>query len=227
MTTVRCLDFETTGFPPNAGVCEVGWTDVQPRAGELATIYPTVSYLCNPGMPIGAGARDVHGISDDMVAGEPPTAERFRRAMDGADVFCAHNAEFERAFFGGGDKSWICTYKVALNRYPRLPNHRNGTIPDHLSIYLDPDRSAPLHRAGPDTYVTARILQRFLEDGLTVEDMIAISARPKSVTRMPFGKHAGAEIASLPTEYLQWAADKLSAADVRHACAAELRRRRA
>lgn len=225
MTIIRCLDFETTGFPPNAGVCEVGWTDVQFREGEPATIYPTVSLLCNPGMPIGAGARDVHGINDEMVAGEPPTSERFRRLMEGVDVFCAHNAEFERAFFGGGDKPWICTYKVALNRHPGLPNHRNGMIPEHLSISLDPSRCVPLHRAGPDTYVTARILQRFLMDGLTIEDMVAISARPKQVVKMPFGKHAGTEITRLSTGYLQWAADKLSKADVRHACAAELRRR--
>lgn len=221
MTIIRCLDFETTGFPPKAGVCEVGWTDVQLHEGEPATVGPTLSFLCNPGMPIGAGAHDVHGISDEMVAHMPPTTDVFQRLVAGADIFCAHNVEFERVFFRGGDRPWICTYKVALALHPNLPNHRNGTIPKNLGIELDPARCVPLHRAGPDTYVTAKILERFLHGGLTMGEMVTITSRPKSVQRMPFGKHSGTEISKLPTEYLQWAADKLSAADVRHACAAD------
>ena len=222
---IRVLDFETTGFPPKAGVCEIGWTDVQPRTGEPATIYPTVSFLCNPGMPIGAKAREVHGISDEMVENLDPSSARFLDLNRGADVFVAHNCEFEQAFFAGGEKPWICTYKVALARYPELPNHRNGTIPEHLGIELDPARCAPLHRAGPDTYVTAMILRRFLADGLTVDEMIAISKSPKTVTKMPFGKYAGWSFDRLPRDYLEWAVAKMGAPDIRAACSAELRKR--
>jgi exodeoxyribonuclease X len=221
MTVIRCIDFETTGFPPKAGVVEAGWTDVSIFRGGHRT-GETRSELCRPGLPIGAEAMAVHGITEDMVIDARPTAKVFVDLADGADVFCAHNAAFEQAFFGGCGKPWVCTYKVALATYPDLPTHRCGDLPGHLGLRLDPERSAPLHRAGPDAYVTAALLGHFLDRGLFVEDLIRISSAP----RVPFGKHKGTSFDQLPTDYLQWAASMLSADDVRAACAAELAKRR-
>lgn len=221
---IRCLDFETTGFPPNAGVCEVGWTDVIVNGADVQ-ILPTVSLLCKPGMPISPGAMAVHGITDEDVAGQPPTTERFMRVMSGADVFCAHNAAFERQFFEGGDTPWICTYKVALELIDGLPNYKNGDIPRHLGIDLDPARCAPLHRAGPDTYITAKILEFFLLNGCQPEKMVEISLRAKVVRKMTFGKHNGEMIADLPDSYLQWGRYNLSIPEFRAAFEAEIKRR--
>jgi exodeoxyribonuclease X len=223
---IRCIDFETTGFPPRANVCEAGWTDlIVTDAG--VTMGDTMSYLCNPGLPIGKEAMRVHGITEEMVAHEPPSATIFMKVMQGADIFCAHNAQFEQNFFSGGGKPWICTYKVALSEYPALPNHRNGTIPEHLGIKLDPDRAAPLHRAGPDTYVTAKILWRLLGDGLTVRRMVEITSAPKIISRMPQGKgkYPGVEIRNLPRDYLEWAAKNYPIEDFRRALSRELRAR--
>ncbi len=222
---IRCVDFETTGFPPKAGVCEVGWTDVTIANGDIS-VGESFGLLCNPNMPIEEQAGSIHGITDAMVAGEPPTAERFMRLMDGADVFCAHNAEFERAFFGGGEKEWICTYKVSLALYPDLPTHKNGDLPGHLGIDLDPARCAPLHRAAPDTYVTARNLVRMLEQ-LSPKQMIEITQRPREISRMPFGAHKGKPLAEVPDDYIRWAADNMKAEDVRAALVREAKRRKA
>jgi len=221
---IRCIDFETTGFPPRAGVCEVGWTDLTACDGGWA-ISETRAFITNPGMPIGAEAMAVHGITEDDVAGAPPSATLFRQLVDGADVFVAHNCEFERNWFGGSGRPWICTYKVALRLHPNLPNHRCGTVPEHLGIELDPARSAPLHRAGPDTYFTALILERFLRDGATIAELIAISKAPRHIVRMPFGKHRGMHLSELPADYLSSAARNIDAPDVRAALAAELKRR--
>lgn len=219
---IRCIDFETTGFPPKAGVCEIGWTDVQPRENEPATIYPTTSFLCNPGMPIGIQAMAIHGITEDDVADAPSALTMFAKAMENVDVFCAHNAEFEQQFFGGGERPWICTYKVALVQYPDLKTHKNGSLPEQLGIDLDAARCAPLHRAGPDTYVTAMILKRFLADGVSVDAMVAITRAPRRVTRMPFGKYAGTKISDLPRDYMAWAVRNLSSPDIVAAIRSEL-----
>lgn len=224
MTIIRVIDFETTGFPPRAGVCEAGWTDIILDGGAVE-IRETVAKLCNPGMTISPEAEIVHGISDEMVIDAPAAAKVFAEMARGVDAFCAHNAEFEQKFFGGGDTPWICTYKLALALHPRLPNHKNGDIPRHLGISLDADRSAPLHRAGPDTYVTARILERFLSDGLTFEDALKISNAPKQ--RMPFGKYKGMLFSDLPMDYLIWARENMNAGDVRAALVKELDKRRA
>ncbi len=222
---IRCIDFETTGFPPNAGVCEVGWTDVTIANGEIF-IGDSFGLLCNPNMPIEEKAGSVHGITDAMVANEPPTAQRFMTVMDGAEVFCAHNAEFEQAFFGGGEKDWICTYKVALVLYPDLPTHKNGDLPGHLGIDLDPSRCEPLHRAAPDTYVTAMNLVHMLEQ-LSPAQMIEITTRSREISRMPFGLHKGKPLSEVPDDYICWAIENMSAADVRAALAREAKRRKA
>lgn len=224
---IRCLDFETTGLPPGAGVCEAGWTDIEVAVDGAVSMSSTYAELCNPGMPIGEEAGAVHGITDAMVATAPSSALVFRKIMEGADVLCAHNAEFEQLFFAGGELPWLCTYKVALVLHPDLPSHRNGTIPEHLEIVLDPECCAPLHRAGPDTYVTAMILQHFLANGSTVADMVAISKKPRQISRMPFGKHKGVWIKDLPLSYMKWAAENMDAADVRNAIKRELKARAA
>lgn len=223
---IRVLDFETTGFPPNAGVCEIGWTDLTIMPDAPVEISETVAFLTNPGLPIGQKAQEVHGITDAMVSDAPAYALGFRRAMEGADAFCSHNAEFEQNWFAGGGKPYLCTYKIALALSPELPNHKNGNLPGLLGIDLDLDRCEPLHRAGPDTYVTAMILRHYLGKA-SFSDLMQISAGARRITRMPFGKHQGVEIRNLPTEYMRWAVDNLSAKDVVAAMKAELRARRA
>lgn len=201
---IRVIDFETTGFPPKAGVCEAGWTDVRISQGR-AIVGDTVSRLCNPGLPISPQAEAMHGISDAMVAGEKPSSLIFKEMNEGAEAFCAHNCEFERNFFGGYDRDWICTYKVALAKFPGLNSYKNGNLPAALGIVLDPARCAPLHRAGPDTYVTAMILAHFIGAGIAVSEMVSAT----TVDLMPYGKHRGTPIRDLPLTYMRWAAEHL------------------
>lgn len=223
---IRVIDVETTGFAPPARVVEMGWTDVIVDAdGSVSVSDQSISRLCDPGIPIPPEVSKIHGITDDMVAGHPAPATVFMEVGQGAHVFCAHNAEFEQRFFGGGECPWICTYKVALARYDGLSSYKNGNLPALLGIDLDPDRSAPLHRAGPDTYVTALILAHMLRDGLTVDEAIKISLGLKAVRHMPFGKHKGERIEDLPDSYLAWGIDNLDSKDIRAAMSAEIKRR--
>lgn len=208
MKTLRVIDFETTGMPPDAQVCEVGWCDVHVRdADEVnhpADIGMPIGMLVNPNRPMPPEARAVHHISDEDLVGAPPVTKGFLSLTDGfPDVFVAHNAAFEREFFTGGSIPWICTLKVARRLWPECPSHTNQCLRYFLNVSLDDELAMPPHRAAPDTYVTGHILLRAL-DLASVDQMIDWTAQPSLLPRVTFGKHRGQNWSDLPGDYLDW-----------------------
>ncbi len=138
MTLIRVIDFETTGLPPNAAVCEVGWCDVAGYAADVTTGlkqwqvgHPT-AMLTDPGRPMPPEARAVHHLSDFDCIGEPGPAIAFMKLTDGANIFAAHNAAFEMEFFMGGGRPWICTMKCARRAWPDLDAFGN----QFFSVFL-------------------------------------------------------------------------------------------
>jgi exodeoxyribonuclease X len=215
---IRVIDFETTGIPSNEAshaVCEVGWCDVVVENAE-ARISTGGHRLCDPGRPMPAEAMAVHHITDRDIAtgGEAgrracPPDVAFRRIMeDEPEIFAAHNAEFEKQFFGGGGKPWLCTYKAALRVWPDAPSHSNSVLRYWLGLNLDARHAMPPHRAGPDAFVTAHILVKLIEAGASIEDMLRWSTGPALLPRITFGKHRGAKWQDVPSDYLEWVANK-------------------
>jgi exodeoxyribonuclease X len=223
---IRVIDFETTGLPPNAAVCEAGWTDLIVEGNECE-IRPTMARLIHPGRAIPEEVSKIHGITDAMVVGCPSPDAVFREMMEDADVFCAHNCEFEQNFFRGGDRAWLCTYKVALVHLSDAPSHKNGALPEYLGLQLDPALCEPAHRAGPDTYTTAHVLAALIGRGHDVAEMIEITKKPRQISRMPFGKHKGTYMVDLPDGYLRWGIENMDARDVVAAMKREVARRKA
>lgn len=206
---IRVFDFETTGVPTNEqrhAICEVGWCDiVDGRIGEPH------SFLINPGRPIPIEATAVHHITDAMVAGAPPPDVACRAlSMGNPDVFFAHNADFEREFFGG--EPLACSYKIALRFWPEAEKHSNQFLRYFFGFELDRAKTEPPHRAGQDAYVTAHIVARIMEEaaarGISMDEMIRWSKGPALLPRIPFGKHRGSRWEDLPTDYLRWIVDK-------------------
>ncbi len=80
------IDLETTGLDPE--------TD---RIVELSYVIddgPTMTFRCNPGMPIPPSATEVNGITDTMVAGCPPFslhAPAIAAIMQREQVVVAHS----------------------------------------------------------------------------------------------------------------------------------------
>lgn len=209
MTLIRALDFETTGLPteedPHA-ICEVGFTDVVD--GVVAD--QTFAMLVNPGRKMPVEAQAVHHISDADLAGAPPITDGLQMLMRGPpDFFAAHNADYEQGFFAGGGVAWIDTWKVALRLWPDATSHSQQVLRYHLDLGCDRDRAHPPHRAGPDSYVCAMILQRILQDGrASLDQMVKWSKGAPLLHRVTFGKHKGMLWDDLPTDYLQWIAHK-------------------
>jgi exodeoxyribonuclease X len=211
---LRVVDLETTGLkPPEAAICEIGWTDIlldTDLAGQTDWTLNGPQYLyVDPGRPIPPEARAVHHISDRDVAGEMSPDVGLQALMRGApEVFVAHNSIYDRQFFAGGETPWICTRKVAMRLWPDAPNHQNQTLRYWLDIdgqyHFMPDRAQPSHRAGPDTYVTAHLVLKALES-TTVTQMIEWTNQPSLLPgAIHFSKHKGTPWSKLDSGFLQW-----------------------
>lgn len=202
-TFIRIADTETTGFPPDAEMVEIGWTDIRYYPTGWAIEADGMSRFVNPGRPIPPGVTKIHGITDDMVVGgmDPEEARRF--IGKGPDFICAHKADFDSKFLTGHGLPWICTLQSARHAWPGMPNYKNETLRQKLGIEVSGDA----HRAGYDSAVTARILIK-LFDVMTIEQMVKVSMPSYQPLRMPFGQHAGKRFSEIDSKYLYWLATK-------------------
>lgn len=203
MTTIRVIDFETSGTePPEAEVCEVGICDLHLEPKLVGTPR---SWLCGvKAMP--PEVRAVHHIS----LAECVQAAAFDAAtmIDGdLAAIAAHNSEFETKFFAP-TLPVICTYKAALRVWPDAPSHSNGALrywlEDQGLIAPDHALTQPAHRAGPDAYVTAHILLALFNTGVTGREMIAWTKEPRLLPTCPIGKFRGAPWPEVEAGFLGW-----------------------
>lgn len=203
MTTIRVIDFETTGTEPPAEVCEVGTCDLDLDA---RLVHTPRAWLCGvKSMP--PEVRAVHHISLAECKGEQPfEAGDMFREMD-IQAIAAHNAEFETKFFDS-PLPVICTYKAALRVWPDAPSHSNGALrywlQDQGKISPDHALTQPAHRAGPDAYVTAHILLALFDAGATGRDMVAWTKEPRLLPRCPLGKFRGQPWSEVEAGFLGW-----------------------
>ena len=205
MTTIRCCDVETTGIPTpedKHAIVEFGWCDLTTK--PLFVDYPD-SVLCHPNRPIPKAAMAVHHITDAMVA----DATGAVGDLSGADYLAAHNADFEQQFIKS-EIPWICTWKVALRVYPEAESHALQFLRYELELKANEIAASPPHRAGPDAYLCALLLERMMRDKpeITLDDMVRWSSGHPLLPRCPLFKHKGKKWADVPADYLDWIVNK-------------------
>lgn len=164
--TFVAFDFETTGlYPASDRIVEFG--AVKFRAGEEIDRFER---LANPGIPIGADAAAVSGISDADVAGEAPVADvlpEFVGFLEDA-VLMAHNAPFDLGFLraavqrlGQADigNTIIDTQVLAMKAFPRRKSYGLQNLAVELG--LPPNRA---HRACDDAIMCMRLFNRCVDE---------------------------------------------------------------
>ena len=229
---VRVIDLETTGSsPPAHAVCEIGWQDVVRQGDGTWSLGDNHgARFVDPGRSIPPVTMAVHHIMDEDVIGAPfwqDIAPTILRPEGGTLALAAHRASFEQRFCTpklSGGAAWICTWKCALRLWPDSPSFSNQVLrywrmPDGL----DRETGLPVHRAFPDAYVTAHHLRDQL-NAAGLEQLLAWSAEPGLLPRIPYGSDRGLSFRELPDDVLQrYVSDRNE--DVRFSAQTEIARR--
>jgi exodeoxyribonuclease X len=214
---LRVIDLETTGNSfTDGGVVEIGWQDLRRGADGVWTLAGgPQAILIDPRTPISSSTSAIHHIIDEDVVGAPLWTDAAPAILSGGvegrpAALAAHRSAFEQRWCAEVQPrgtAWICTYKCALRLWPEEPGHSNQGLrysrrPDGLDRAL----GLPAHRAGPDAYVTAHHLRDMLALA-DVPTLLAWSAEPALLVRVPFGRLRGRRFVDLPTEELARLAD--------------------
>jgi DNA polymerase-3 subunit epsilon len=177
------LDTETTALSPDDGQClEVGAVLFHvPTRSVLLQVSFLLPCLANP-------AEHVNGIPAAVSRLEQPWRDGlacFEAMVASADVLVAHNAAFDRQWFGHGDlpslnKPWICSMQDVpwpAERHLRA----NPSMRDLALAYGIPVWAA--HRALTDCTYLAQVLAR-CED---LEALLQAALEPRQLYRARLG----------------------------------------
>ena len=165
------FDLETTGLSPRYGdlVIEIGAVAIE--NGRLTDEFQS---LIKIDKAIPWAAQRVHGISNKMLAGQPPATRifpEFHRFI-AQNPLIAHNAVFDIRFLHHEfsrvgltlENSHHCTLKLSRRHYPHLRSHKLENLARHL---LGPaaTQNLHLHRALDDARLTAKIWLKMMVAG--------------------------------------------------------------
>lgn len=157
------IDVETTGLSPiNNELIEVSAIKYE---GDKR--IDTFSTLIKPKQSIPYYITNITGITNEMVEDCPYIEEIMPRLIEFISDYpiVAHNANFDYQFIQNYSKNSFSKNKVidtvAIGRklYPRLPNHKLGTIAKYIGITED-----GFHRAEFDCECCARIYIEYLKN---------------------------------------------------------------
>lgn len=202
-------DTETTGVKPD-----------KDRIIEIAAFDPVQNRsfckFVNPKMPIPPESTQICGITDDMVKDADDfsiVGKEFFEFCGGNVFLIAHNNDsFDKNFLIHESKrsglilpnfSYIDTLKWARKYRPDLPRHPLQYLRE---IYGIPSNQA--HRALDDVLVLHKIFSLMIED-LPIEEVYNLlynNQTSNQIRQMPFGKHRGTPLETLPKHYLKWLA---------------------
>lgn len=192
-----------------------GTNSEKDRIIEIAAFDPlqnrTFVSFVNPGIPIPAEATSIHNITDEMVKSAGSWKEvgaEFATFCQGEIVLIAHNNDtFDKLFLEQEYKrnglempTWpfIDSLKWARKYRRDLPRH---TLQNLREVYQIPANQA--HRALDDVIVLKEVFMQMVDD-LTMEEVMELLKTTGTLSRMPFGKHQGKPLSTIPSDYVAW-----------------------
>lgn len=201
------LDCETTGLDEEDRLCEVAY--------QSDDILP-VNEQFKPPVPIKVGAMAVSHITNKMVEDKPefvgsPAYSQLKLLAEEGYVLVAHNAPFDLKMLakeGIVFNKYIDTKKMshALDIDMDMESHRLQYLRYFYEVELP---NAVAHSAEGDVDVLVAVYHKLHEllENPSVEELIALSAKPVLYTKFKFGKYNGnyiAHVASVNPGYLEW-----------------------
>lgn len=154
------VDVETTGLDTTADrIIELGLVAFEfDGAGIVYGVDPKREWFEDPGLPIPPEAREITGITDEMVRGQRIDDSAVQQEIARAHIVIAHNASFdrrmlERRFPEFANRHWGCS----LNDVPWAAFGSRGAKLDYLLFQLCKEFHTG-HRAGDDCLATLHVL---------------------------------------------------------------------
>jgi DNA polymerase-3 subunit epsilon len=161
--TIAVVDFETTGLGPTSGGRATEIAAVLVREGEVVDAW---SSLMNSGAWVPPQIQALTGISNEMLADAPPSAQvmqELARFTAGCPLI-AHNAAFDRGFWqaemaraglaADPAHQFACTVLLSRRLWPEARSHGLGAMTQFHGLRF----SGRAHRAMADARVTAELL---------------------------------------------------------------------
>lgn len=195
------FDTETTGID-------------EPEIIETAMLYVDVAgdaqgaIQCDrwrPAKRIALGAMATHHIMDEDLEGAPAST-MFSLPADVAYII-GHNVDFDWRAIGSPDLKRIDTCAMCRSLWPELDSHKQSAMMYHLERASARQFLREAHSAAADVGNLERLLRHIIAKAGPFEsfdDMHAASERMRIPKAMPFGKHKGMAIRSLPRDYRAW-----------------------
>ena len=246
ITKPLCIfDLETTGTDPRedriVSIAVIRWEPGQdPNPPER-------HYLVNPGIPIPAGATEIHGITDEMVKDMPPFSAYAKGLLDflaGADL-CGYNIRsFDLPLLH--EELLRCGHRINLEDrkvfdplpvfYRDHPRNLAGALKVYLDVEMETDKA---HDALYDARCAGHLLMAMMEDR-TLEEIHEVGEEDRPIRlsemdrwfdetddglRFRIGKHVGKLLSAVAAgdgqtrSYLDWMVRKVQDADVHGAIA--------
>ncbi len=202
------IDTETTGVEENDRIVQLAF-----KIGGEETWCES---LFKPPVPISIEAMSITHITNEHVAnksafkGSSIHYELCELVVRDDVVLVAHNAAFDLRMLVKDEvpvpKRYICTMKIAHHhdKSAELTKHNLQYLRYYYGLKFD-DVINP-HDALSDILVLEKLLE-FYQKFYTIEEMVAISARPILLKKMPFGKHKGEffkDIVFSDRSYMEW-----------------------
>ena len=160
------FDTETTGLEPSAGdeIIQIGAVRIVNRRLLRHEAY---EQLIDPRRSLPLQSVKIHGITADMLAGQPPIAQVLPifRAFVADTVLVAHNAAFDMRFLelkeaATGirfDRPVLDTFLLSAALFPNQETHRLEAIAERLGVSV-----MGRHTAVGDAIVTAEVFLKML-----------------------------------------------------------------
>ncbi len=179
---VLVLDTETTGLShPTDRIIELAMLLVEVDTASSLPVGPVACFegFEDPGMPIPPVAREVTGITDEMVKGHRLDDPQVEAMVAQADLIVAHNAGFDRPFvearfpcFAG--KPWACSFMDIDWKAAGAGSSKLSALANDQGWFYD------AHRALVDCHALLHVLARPVGQSATtgLSQLIAAASKP-------------------------------------------------